>query len=252
MPSRRLPLAVDAEVEVAGRKALAQLGHGVFGVLARFRIELAQELLAEVRVPGFAVHDDHVVRLDGRARQIVFRNDDVGAATLDPRQGLELELVLHARAQIDGGKILGHLAEALGIGGARLVHPPLRLDRLADLGIAVHARDHLHELVGVVARFHHPFEGVAAHAVDELELVVIGAGDAHHPFGIGELLAEVAGLAQLEVGAGGRARRDVGALGAFEVVSDRADLQAVTAGLEPRRREAVAALRVGDDADGDG
>src|SRR3954454_18644389 len=123
---------------------------------------------------------------------------------------------------------------------------------LAHLGIAVHARDHLHELVGVVARFHHPFQGVAAHAVDQLELVVIGAGDAHHPFGIGELFAEVAGLAQLEVGAGGRARRDVGALGAFEVVSDRADLQAVTAGLEPCRREAVAALRVGDDADGDG
>src|SRR6185295_10931511 len=69
--------------------------------------------------------------------------------TLDPRQGLELELVLHARTQIDGGKILGHLAEALGIGGARLVHSSLRLDRLAHLGIAVHARDHLHELVGV-------------------------------------------------------------------------------------------------------
>ena len=154
-------------------------------------------------------------------------------------------------AQIDGGEILGHLAEAFRIGGARLVHPPLRLDRLADLGIAVHARDHLHELVGVVARFHHPLEGVAAHAVDELELVVVGAGDAHHPFGIGELLAQVAGLAQLEVGAGGLPRRDIGVFGTFEVISDRANLQAVAAGREPRRREAVAALRVGDDADGD-
>jgi len=87
-------------------------------LLAGPGIDLAQELLAEIRVPGLAVHDDHVVRLDGGARQIVFRNDDVGAATLDPRQGLELELVFHARAQIDFGEILGHLAEAFRIGGA--------------------------------------------------------------------------------------------------------------------------------------
>ena len=115
---QEMALAVDAEVEIAGGKSFAQLRHGVFGMLAGLGIDLAQELLAEIRVPGLAVHDDHVVRLDGGARQIVFRNDDVGAATLDPRQGLELELVFHARAQIDGGEILGHLAEAFRIGGA--------------------------------------------------------------------------------------------------------------------------------------
>ena len=218
---QEIAVAIDAEVEIAGGEALAQLGHGVFGVLARLRIDLAQELLAEIRVPGLAVDDDHVMRLDGRARQVIFRDDHIGAATFYPRQGLELELVLRARAQIDRGEILGHFAEALGIGGTRLIHPPLRLDWLAHLGIAVHARDHLHELVGVVARFHHPLERVAAHAVDQLKFVVVAAGDAHHPFGIRELLAQIPGLAQLEIGGCGLGGLDLGGFGAFEVVADR-------------------------------
>ena len=65
----------------------------------------------------------------------------------------------------------------------------------------------LHELIDVVGRLHDPFERVAADAIDELQLVVVAAGRAHHPFGVGELLAQVAGLAQLEIGGGGGRRR---------------------------------------------
>ena len=252
MPSQRLPSLSTPRSRLPVGKPLRSSGMAYSVCLPVFGSSLPRNCSPKFVYQTVAVHHDHVVRLDGRARQIVFGDDDVGAAALHARQGLELVLMLRGRAQIDAGEVLRHLAEALGIGGARLIHAPLRLDRLAHLRIAVHARDHLHELVGVVGRLHDPFERVAAHAIDELELVVVAAGHAHHPFGIGELLAQVPGLAQLEIGGGGRARGDVGALGAVEVVADRANLQAVMSGLEPGGREAVAALRVGDDADRDG
>src|SRR5262249_19740994 len=78
-------------------------------------------LLAEIRVPGVAVlADHHVMRLDGRARQLVFGVDDLGAAALWARQGLELVFPGGAFAEIDG-------AEELGEPGAR------RRERLAAL-----------------------------------------------------------------------------------------------------------------------
>ena len=59
--------------------------------LAGLGIELADELGAEVRVPGLAVGiDDDVMRHRFFARQIVFGDDDMGGAALRPRQRLEL------------------------------------------------------------------------------------------------------------------------------------------------------------------
>src|SRR5207253_979971 len=74
-------VAVEAHGERAGREARLQLGHRELRDRARARVELAQRLLAEVRVPGDAVgiHDD-VVRLDGRPRQVVLRDDDARPA----------------------------------------------------------------------------------------------------------------------------------------------------------------------------
>ncbi len=141
MPSQRLLVLVDAEVEIARPGSPAsELLHREFGVLAGLRIELAEELLAEIRVPDGAVDHDHVMRLDGLRGRSYSVMIDIGAAALDPRQGLELVAPGVALAQIDGGEEFRRLAEPLRIGGARLVDAPLRLDRLAHLRIAVHAR----------------------------------------------------------------------------------------------------------------
>ncbi len=79
------------------------LGHGEFGDFAGLRIESAEVLLAEVRVPGHAVLiDDHVMGLDGFARQVVFRIDHAGGAAARTGHGLEREAPLRLRAQIDG------------------------------------------------------------------------------------------------------------------------------------------------------
>src|SRR5262249_43158541 len=101
---------VEAHGEGAGREARLELRHRELGDLARARVELAQRLLAEVRVPGdtVSVHDD-VVRLDGRPRQVVLGDDDARSASR--RAGQRLQRVLPARrraliwrrAQIDGG-----------------------------------------------------------------------------------------------------------------------------------------------------
>ena len=56
-------------------------GIGIVRDLAGYRIELGQELLAEMREPDAAVAiDDHVVRLDLLPRQIVFGDDDARRA----------------------------------------------------------------------------------------------------------------------------------------------------------------------------
>ena len=77
-------------------------GTGILGDLAGLGIEPAEVLLAEVRVPGDAVLiDDHVVRLDGLARQVVFGDDHAGGAAARTRQRLERIVPLRLRAQID-------------------------------------------------------------------------------------------------------------------------------------------------------
>ena len=92
---RRDPdLAVLVELEVERSFRVAGLLHRDREIrdLAGFRIELRQELLAEMRVPYHAVAiDDHVVRLDLLARKIVFGDDDLGRAAGRPRKRLEFE-----------------------------------------------------------------------------------------------------------------------------------------------------------------
>ena len=62
------------------------LRNWIFGDLAGFGIESAKKLLAEARIPSDAVGiDHHIVRLNGLARQVVFRNDDARAAAFRTR-----------------------------------------------------------------------------------------------------------------------------------------------------------------------
>ena len=84
----KIAVLVGIDVEVARRPARLENLHLVFGGLARRHVELAEELLAEVRVIDRAVEHDHVVRLDGFARQVVFGDDDMRAPALHARHCL--------------------------------------------------------------------------------------------------------------------------------------------------------------------
>src|SRR5262249_38745936 len=66
-----------------------------------------------------------------------------------------------------------------------------------------------------------------------------------------ELGRQVAGRLEPQIERRGLAGLDLRGRLAVEIVADRADGDGVRAGLEPVRREAVAAVLVGDDRDGD-
>ena len=144
-------VAVGTEPKHAGRPALLELGHRIFRVLAGLRIELAESLLAEIRVPGDAVRiDHHVVRLDGRARQVPLGDDDAGRAPGRARQGLERELPGVALVQIDGGEVFGALAESAlariaALFEQALGQSPLRVQWRRLVGVAGHALEDIDE-----------------------------------------------------------------------------------------------------------
>ena len=152
----QVAVAVRAQAERAGREARLVQRDGKFRDLAAARIELAEVLLAEARIPGDAVRiDDHVMRLDRFARQIVFGDDDARALALRARQGLQ-RIGPRTAAEIDRAQIVGEAAIDLHALVAALLHQPLaapqlRRGRNALVHIALHARQHLHEVVGGVA-----------------------------------------------------------------------------------------------------
>src|SRR5439155_15217228 len=80
----------------------------IFGALSRSRIELAEDLLAEARVPRHPDRiDDDVVRLPGALRQVVLGVDNLSRSARRPRRGFERILPLRTRAQIDRREVLG-------------------------------------------------------------------------------------------------------------------------------------------------
>ena len=75
-PTQMLPSCVELEVERALRMVRLLHRNGKVGHLAGARVELREELLAEMRVPDHAVRiDDHVVRLDFLPGKIVLGHD---------------------------------------------------------------------------------------------------------------------------------------------------------------------------------
>ncbi len=104
----QIAVLVGAQRQESGREAGLVLGHREFGDLAGLGIEPAEILFAEARVPGHAVLiDDHVVGLDGVARQVVLGVDHARGAAARPGHRLERETPLRLRAQIDGGEKVG-------------------------------------------------------------------------------------------------------------------------------------------------
>ena len=231
---------------------------GEFRDLARLRIEPAEVLLAEARIPGDALFvDDDVVRRDRLARQVVFGVDHARRAAARARERLQLVAPLLRGAAVDRGEVLGGRAVHLHALVAALLHQALgfaqlRMLRNALVHVALHARqDRLREGVGVVPRAHDALERVAADAVEEQPLLLVGAGDARHPFAVGELRGEIGGPLELEVERSGL-RRDVHGARPIEVVANGADADRVAAGLEFRGGKGVAAFLVTHDGDRDG
>src|SRR5262249_3169829 len=102
---------IGAQPERAGGKVALELGQRKLRDLAGFRIEPTEERFAEARIPGDAgVIDDHVVRLDGLAAEVIFGQHDARGAAGRPRQGLERVAPLWLLAQIDRRQILGETA----------------------------------------------------------------------------------------------------------------------------------------------
>ena len=246
-----IPVLVGLEVERAHRKARLLLGERVFRDLAGGGIELPQELLAEIRVPDLPLAIEHdVMRLHRRPRQIVFGDDDARRPAAGTRQRLQREFPFGTAAEIDAGEIFGLLAEGLGIDlGFGRRHLALRQQRRAHLRIARHALQHRDERVGIVPRGERPLQRVTADAVQQRGLLLLGSGHAGDPFGVGELVDQVARLAQREIELGRFWRRHLGGGVAIEIVARGADAQRVLPGLEPAGGEAVAAFGVAHDAD---
>ena len=139
--------------------------------LAGRGVHLAEEHLAEVGVPDVAgpIHH-HVMRLNSVFRQIVFGDHDLGGFAFRARQNLERIAPALTRAQIDRAEIVGEAAIDLHALVAALFHQPLGATQLWGRGdalvhVALHARQDLHEVVGLVDGPHHSFERVTADAV---------------------------------------------------------------------------------------
>jgi mannose-6-phosphate isomerase-like protein (cupin superfamily) len=93
---------------------------------------------------------------------------------------------------------------------------------------------------------------MTADAVEQRLFLGVGPGKACQPFGIGELLCQIPGRPQLDIGGGGVAGGDIRRLRTVEVVADSANGERIAAGLELGRGEAKLAGVVADHGDGQG
>ena len=227
----------------------------VIGHLAGRRIELADELMSEIRVPGMPVgRHDGVVRHRLRTRQIVGGDDDMRGAALRARQRLERIAPVRPLAEIDAGEIFGgpsqlRLVARRFVGLARAGHERLRKLRRAAVGIGRHARNDLHPFVGGVGRID-----------DALQRMAIGAAEAvaRHavePIAVAELvgqLVEVGHLLERDVGRRGSTAGNIRRPAVLQPVAHRADGDVVVSRLQPGSRKGVVALLVGNHGRGDG
>ena len=253
-----LPSGIELEAERAFRLVLAQRLQRIVLHLAGLGIEFADELVAEIGIPGMAVGiDDHVMGQCFLARQVVFGDDHMGGSALRPRQPLEIEFL--AVGIIDAGVDQEPRSGVHHVGGnarplaARAAgEQKLRACRHGLGRVAAHPREHLLPFVGGVDRGEHALQRMAAHAIRQERLDLVVARCAREPLGVGELCVHVLGLGELEVGGCGAPAGDIDLLGADEVISGGADGDVVVPGLDPVRREAELPLVVGHHRRGDG
>jgi hypothetical protein len=253
-----IAVGIELEIERALRLFRPQQRQRMIRDLAGLGIELADDLAAEVGIPGVPVGIDHdVVRHCLLARQVEFGDHDLGGAALRTRQGLVIVFLAIGVAEIDADQEIGRRLHHVGGDARALAARPardqqLRMRRRRFRRITAHAGEHLLPFVGVVQRGEHALQGVAAHAIRQERFDLVVAGDADQPFRIRELIDEVFGLGELDVGACLRSGRDLDRLRTHEIVARRADADGVAAGLELAGGEAVLALVVAHHRGGDG
>ena len=196
--------------------------------------------------------DDGVVRLDLLPRQIIFGDDDAGRASGRARQRLERIVPHFVFAEIDRGEVLRHRLHARRLAevAAGFAQEALRMLRRAARIVAGHPVEHLHEFRRVMVGVHDAVEVVTADAIEQRFLLRVGSGEARKPFRIGELLGQVLGRPQLDVGGRGSGGGNVGVLRSLEVIADGTNGKRIAAGRKPRCREAELAGAVADDRDG--
>src|SRR2546427_10960717 len=238
-------MVVELHLERPGWKTLFHDGDRILRDLARLRVELSEELIAEIRIPGHPGRvDDHVVRLGQLPRQVVFRDDDARRPSVRPRERLERILPRFARAQIDArqpGSGALKIASTRRI-ALRAADQWLRTRRRAAWRVNAHPLDDFYVFIRVMSGPHDALEGVAAGAVEKKSLLRVGAGHAGDPFRVGQLRGEIPGRAELDVSRRRCSRANVRGLGAVQLVADGANSGRIVARPQLRGREAVTAL----------
>ena len=222
--------------------------------LAGLRVELGEELLAEVRIPDHAVGiDDHVVGLNLLSGQIIFGDDDARSAAGRTRRHLEVEAVLGLAAEIERRKIVGDALRRGRIdGGAAVIAvEALRLHVRGAGIIAAHALEHLEEFRAGVLGFKNPLNGMAIRAVEQRALQLFRTGRARQPLRIRQLIGGHRRGLELEVSRGGLGGREFDQARTVERIARGLDRQLITAWLQASRGESVLALGIAHDRHGD-
>ena len=222
--------------------------------MQRARVVAAEELLVEERHPGKAVGiDDDIVRhhLPG---QLVLGDHHARPLAAHARQRLQ-RVRRRRRPAVDRGEERGVALDIRAEVAHRVARhePHLRPLGVAVVGIARHALHHLHEAGRVVRGLGDALERVAADAAIEEFLLLVRAREAREPLGVGELRAEVRGLAELELHASAVAVAvaELDARRRFELVATSADAERIAPGLEPVGGKCEVADGVRHDANGD-
>ncbi len=192
-----------------------------------------ENLFAEARVPREAARvDDHVVRLPGALRQVVFGVDHLRRPAFRARVRLEGITPVIALAQVDRAQILRlPLPSRLPLFERILAAADARRDKLLNLHrkrqlrIGRHALDDLRQPVGVVAGSRNPLQRVAVRAGADRGLLLLGPRKAGEPLGVGQLRREIVSRRQLQIDRRGLVGLDLHGLRPFQVVAHCSNTQ---------------------------
>ena len=259
-PEPQILIVVESRAEHPGRRRRLQQRHRIFLDGSRPRIEPADDLLAEARVPCKPLRiDDDVVRLPGALGQVVLGINHFGRFTARPRQRLQRVAPFRSGAQVEPREVVGLAAPGrllllwrLRAGADPRRRELLNFQRKRELWICRHPPDDREHLVGAVPGPGDPFKRVAVRTRAKDGLFLVAAGRARNPLRVRQLRSKVACPAQPQVRRGGRVRRDLHAVRALELEAGGSYAQRIAARLQPPRRKPVFAASIGHDRRRDG
>ena len=206
------------------------------------RIQLAEKLLAEIRIPDRAVgRADHVVRLRQAIRDVVLRDDDVRRRAFEPRKRLERPLA-RPGALIDARQELRQIGrEVIRPRSCAACDTACGLSQKLWIDVSRHARQHdVAEFRRGMIRVHDPLQRVARGCTSSSSMRCASvAGHADHPLAVGDLIFEIFRRDEPQVvvrrfPGGNRDGRRAG-----KIVAGRANAQPVGSRRQVRDGEAV-------------